>query len=91
MKIYFTYIIQTAHDKHFVGVTSNLMNRLLQHKEEELEAMCVDNEGGSKLVWYDYYDNLGEAIEKRDMIKKWSNQEKRNFLNQMDSRLKEES
>ena len=54
----------------YVGVTSNLAQRVWQHKQGLVEGFtkryCI-----KMLVWYELHETMYAAIEREKMIKKW--------------------
>ncbi len=53
----------------YVGVTSNLMKRLYEHREELLEGFSKDK-GAKRLVWFERHDTMETAIRREKQIKK---------------------
>jgi putative endonuclease len=55
----------------YIGVTSDLVNRVWQHREG-----CVDGftkqYGVHRLVWYEIHTDIVEAIRREKQIKKWN-------------------
>jgi putative endonuclease len=54
----------------YVGVTSNLVRRVWQHKQGVVEGFTRDHAVKS-LVWYEQHDNAESAISREKRIKKW--------------------
>jgi putative endonuclease len=55
----------------YVGVTSNLVARIWQHREHQAEGF-TSRYGVTRLVWYEMHDTMGSAIEREKRIKKWN-------------------
>jgi putative endonuclease len=55
----------------YVGVTSNLLQRVAQHREK-LVAGFTAKYGLNLLVWYEQHENAESAIVREKQIKKWS-------------------
>ena len=54
----------------YVGVTSNLVKRIWQHKEDVFEGF-TKRYGVHLLVWYEGHDSMVSAIEREKAIKEW--------------------
>ena len=54
----------------YVGVTSNLTQRLWQHKNDLLEGF-TKRYGVHRLVWYEVHDTIESAIVREKAIKEW--------------------
>lgn len=54
----------------YLGVTSDLMNRGLEHREGRFEGFSKDH-GRKLLVWWEEHGDLATAIAREKAIKKW--------------------
>jgi putative endonuclease len=63
----------------YVGVTSDLAGRLLQH-QTRTGSKFVSRYGVMRLVWFDEYDLVVDAIAREKSIKKWPRQWKINLI-----------
>jgi putative endonuclease len=54
----------------YVGVTSDLVQRGWQHKNEEVEGF-TKRYGVHTLVWYELHDSMESAIRREKTIKEW--------------------
>ena len=54
----------------YVGVTSNLLQRVWQHKEDMVEGF-TKRYGVHLLVWYEAHDTMNSAIAREKAIKGW--------------------
>jgi putative endonuclease len=57
----------------YVGVTSNLVQRLYQHRSSLIEGFTSDY-GVKRLVWFECGASIEEAIRREKQIKKWNRQ-----------------
>lgn len=57
----------------YVGVTSDLAGRLLQHRSGT-GSKFVARYGVIRLVWFDEYELITDAIAREKAIKKWPRQ-----------------
>jgi predicted GIY-YIG superfamily endonuclease len=56
------------HGTIYTGVTSNLSQRAYQHRRS-LIAGFTSHYGCTRLVWYEYYDRMTDAIAREKQIK----------------------
>lgn len=54
----------------YIGVTSNLVQRVWQHKNNLLEGF-TNRYGIHILVWYEVHETMQSAIAKEKMVKNW--------------------
>ena len=70
-KAFFVYLLSsTKNGTLYCGVSSNLPQRLWQHKEKLLKGF-TETYGVDKLVWYEAHENSESAISREKQIKKW--------------------
>jgi putative endonuclease len=55
----------------YVGVTSNLLQRVWQHKSN-LILSFVSNNAVHRLVWFEQHESMSAAIEREKAIKRWN-------------------
>ncbi len=54
----------------YIGVTSDLVQRVWQHREGVV-AGFTQRYGVKRLVWYELYASMEEAIKREKALKKW--------------------
>lgn len=54
----------------YLGVTSDLHQRIWQHREGEIEGFSKEH-GCTRLVWFEHYPNLHDARAREVQMKKW--------------------
>lgn len=65
------YILSnTLHTVFYTGVTSNLAQRIWQHKQGLVEGF-TKNYHIHKLVYYELHDEMSQAIAREKLIKRW--------------------
>ena len=63
----------------YVGVTSHLMQRVQQHREDKFEGFTADH-NVKMLMWFEQYGTMETAILREKQIKKWKRQWKINII-----------
>ena len=68
---YFVYLMASARNGTlYVGVTSNLAGRVGEHRDELFDGF-TKKYGVHKLVWFEEFGDIHEAILREKRIKKW--------------------
>jgi putative endonuclease len=65
----------------YTGVTSNLKERIEQHKHKKHPDSFSAKYNLCKLVYYELFDTIGEAIEREKIIKGGSRKRKLDLIN----------
>ena len=74
MKLPCVYILASRRNGTlYVGVTSNLPQRVWQHKADLVEGF-TSRYGAHDLVWYESHETMASAIAREKAIKKWRRQ-----------------
>ncbi|HNO75478.1 MAG TPA: GIY-YIG nuclease family protein [Nitrosomonas mobilis] len=63
----------------YIGVTSNLIQRIWQHKNDLVEGF-TEKYGVHSLVYYELHEQMLAAIEREKQLKKWNRQWKINLI-----------
>ena len=63
----------------YVGVTSNLIGRIMQHREGRFGGF-TKRYGVYRLVWFEVADTMEDAIAAEKRIKKWPRDYKKNLI-----------
>ncbi|MDX1949457.1 MAG: GIY-YIG nuclease family protein [Rickettsiales bacterium] len=72
---YFVYILtDSQNEKFYTGVTNDLCRRIWEHKEGVVAGYTKEN-SLVKLVYYESYQDVRDAIQREKLMKKW----KRNY------------
>jgi len=74
-----------VHTVLYTGVTSNLANRVCQHKEKVVEGF-TKRYNVDKLVYYEEYDNVQDALSREKQIKNYSRKRKEILINSVNNR-----
>jgi putative endonuclease len=74
-KIFHVYLMASKSGVLYVGVTSNLLRRVYEHKEKKLEGF-TERYNVNKLVWYELHDTSASAFPRETQIKAWRRSKK---------------
>ncbi len=89
MKKYgYTYIVANARPTLYTGVTSNLAQRIYQHKQRPADGF-TKKYYLHKLVYYEVYEELLAAIIREKQIKNMSRDEKLEMIRKMNLTMKD--
>ena len=70
MPFYVYLLASRRHGTLYLGVTSDLMRRVHQHKTQSLPGFTPQY-GVDRLVWFEAYDDPADAIAREKQLKKW--------------------
>ena len=70
----------------YTGITSNLQKRIFEHKEKLVEGL-TKRYNVSKLVYFEQFDNIKDAIKREKQIKGGSRQDKINLIKSINPEL----
>jgi putative endonuclease len=77
MKPGFIYIVTNKYNNTFyIGVTSNLPNRIIEHIEKRYENSFSARYNLNKLVYYEQFQMIGDAIAREKQLKAGSRAKK---------------
>ena len=72
---YFVYIMASRSHNFYVGVTNDVERRVRQHKNHTFEGF-TSKYNVNRLVWYQRFRFIQEAIAREKQIKNWRREEK---------------
>jgi putative endonuclease len=67
----------------YIGVTSNLRTRVIQHKEHHFKESFTDKYNCTICIYYENFGRIEEAIFREKEIKKWSRKKKDELISVM--------
>ncbi len=77
---YYVYILASQRNGTlYVGVTHDLVNRVLQHKQKVVKGFTKEYDV-DKLVYFEETDNIWSALQREKHIKKWRRNWKLNLI-----------
>ena len=90
MKPGFTYIITNKYQTVvYTGVTSNLPQRILEHKEKKYPKSFSARYNVNMLVFYEQFQLIGDAITREKQIKAGSRNTKNELIRSMNPNWKD--
>ncbi len=76
------YLLASArHGTLYIGVTSNLVQRIWQHREHAAQGF-TERYDVTRLVWYEPHDTMESAILREKRLKKWKREWKIDLIEQ---------
>ena len=72
---YFVYILGSKSGVLYVGVTNDLARRLFEHKQKLIDGF-TSKYNVSRLVYFEAFDNIRDAIAREKQIKGWRRSKK---------------
>ena len=69
------------HGTLYIGVPSDLLNRVAQHREGEIEGF-TKRYGVKRLVWFELHDSIVTAIQRETSLKRYKREWKINLIEQ---------
>lgn len=77
------YILaRSYHGTLYTGVTSNLIGRIIQHREGSFDGFTT-RYGIRTLVYYEVVDTMEAAIQREKQIKRWRREYKYNLIERL--------
>jgi putative endonuclease len=76
MKLYYVYILASIHRVLYVGVTSDLEKRLIQHRTKAFPRSFTAQFNVTRLVLCEEYTQIQDAITREKQIKNWRRSKK---------------
>ncbi len=79
MKQYYVYLLASTSERLYIGVTSDLITRVYEHKNKLID-WFTKKYNINKLVYYEVHQDIHEAIAKEKRMKKRLRQYKVNII-----------
>ena len=79
---FYVYIMASRTRILYIGVTSNLQNRVHQHKTKFFEGFTADY-NCCRLVWYERYSSANRAIAREKQLKGWTRAKKLTLIHKL--------
>jgi len=75
MKRYYVYIVASLSGTLYIGITSNLERRMVEHKEGLIPGFTKQY-GVIRLVYFEVYSDVRNAIRREKQLKGWRREKK---------------
>ena len=82
------YILGSHTGTLYIGVTSNLYLRVMQHKEGTWEGF-TETYGCKRLLYFEGYENIRTAIAREKQLKGWRRAKKLNLIRTINPEFKD--
>ena len=83
------YIISNQHNNVlYIGITSNLVQRIYQHKEKFIEGFSAKY-NLTKLVYFEQFNDMEDAILREKELKRWRREWKDELIDKMNPSWKD--
>lgn len=79
-KSYYIYIMASISDVFYIGVTNELLKRYKEHKEGINQKSFTSKYKCFKLVYFEEYQDIKEAIAREKQLKRWKRLWKINLI-----------
>ena len=80
---FWIYVVTNEnHSVLYIGVTNSLSWRTWQHREGNRPGFAADY-GCTKLIYYEWYRDIRDAIARESQLKKWSRAKKVALINRL--------
>lgn len=76
MKIFYVYIVQCRDDSFYIGVTSNLTKRLIEHNSGFYPSAYTYKRRPVILKWFEQFTDAAIAFQTEKQLKGWSRRKK---------------
>ena len=75
------FMTNTSNTVLYIGVTSDLYSRVTEHKNKSYPTSFTAKYNCTKLVYYQFYSTIIEAIAEEKRLKKWDRAWKNKLVN----------
>jgi len=65
----------------YIGVTADITKRTFEHREHVYKGSFTDRYNLERLVYYEFFDSIEQAIEREKQLKRWSRIKKEVLIN----------
>jgi len=84
---YFVYILTNiTNSTLYIGVTNNIQRRIFEHREGKVDSFTRKYRL-HRLIYYEEYKSIEEAIEREKQLKNWHRKWKFNLIKKTNSNL----
>ncbi len=87
-KDYYIYIMASESGTLYIGVTNDLVRRISEHKQDLIEGFTKKYQC-HKLVYYENYSDIKQAISREKQLKNWNRNKKQELIKQVNTHWKD--
>lgn len=88
-KTYYIYFLASISRVIYTGLTNNLYFRVKQHKEAKDRSAFTARYRINRLVYYEEYERIYEAIDREKQIKRWRREKKIKLIEEVNPKWKD--
>lgn len=88
VKTYYVYILRNHSGNFYIGVTSNLIKRVWEHKNKFVKGF-TEKYNIDKLIYYEIYNDPETAIAREKQLKNWNRKKKILLIIKMNPKFEE--
>lgn len=85
---FYVYIMSSNSGVLYVGITNNLVRRVFEHKNK-INRCFTSRYQVNRLVYYEHYTDVRQAISREKEIKKWRREKKISLIVSFNARWKD--
>lgn len=85
---YFIYIMSSYSGVLYIGVTNNLQRRIYEHKQELVKGFSKKYKC-KKLVYFEEYKDVNQAIAREKQLKNWNRKKKEWLIKKLNPEFKD--
>jgi putative endonuclease len=90
MKSGYIYIIgNSTNSTIYIGVTNNLIRRVMEHRQKVNPESFTAKYNLYKLLYYEYFKSIKDAIRREKQLKKWRREKKDFLINKLNPEWKD--
>jgi len=87
-KIYYVYILRNRSGNFYIGITSNLVKRVWEHKQKLVKGF-TEKYNIDILIYYETYNDPETAIAREKQLKNWNRKKKIALITKMNPKFEE--
>jgi len=87
-KSYYIYILRNNSGTFYIGITSDLVKRVWEHKNKFVKGF-TEKYNIDKLIYYEIYSDPENAILREKQLKKWNRKKKVILISKMNPKFEE--
>lgn len=87
-KNYYVYILGNTRPTLYIGITNNLIRRVDEHKNELVEGFTKKYHI-KKLLYYEIFESVENAIEREKQLKHWAREWKLDLIKKFNPEFKD--